>query len=51
MIGAPVSIDVRADGSTIQFDIDGEQRTFNTTSATAPTLPLSKRLIMAGKHE
>lgn len=51
VMGAPVSIDVRADGSTIQFDIDGEQRTFNTTSAAAPTLPLSKRLIMAGKHE
>lgn len=51
VMGAPVSIDVRADGSTIQFDIDGEQRTFNTTSAAAPPLPLSKRLIMAGKHE
>jgi hypothetical protein len=25
-MGAPVTIDVRSDGSTLQFDIDGDQQ-------------------------
>ena len=28
VFGAPVTIDVRDDGATLQFDIDGEQRAF-----------------------
>jgi hypothetical protein len=31
-MGAPVTIDVRSDGSTLQFDIDGEQQVVNTAS-------------------
>ena len=32
VMGAPVTIDVRSDGSTLQFDIDGEQQVVNTAS-------------------
>ena len=31
VMGAPVTIDVRTDGATLQFDIDGEQQIVNTT--------------------
>ena len=51
VMGAPVTIDVRADGSTVQFDIEGTQQTFNTLGATAPTLSLPQRLVMSGKVE
>ena len=30
VMGAPVTIDVRNDGATLQFDIDGVQRVVNT---------------------
>ena len=30
VMGAPVTIDVRPEGSTLQFDIDGEQQLVNT---------------------
>jgi muramoyltetrapeptide carboxypeptidase len=30
VMGAPVTIDVRTDGATLQFDIDGEQQIVNT---------------------
>ena len=51
VMGAPVTIDVRADGSTVQFNIEGTQQTFNTLGATAPTLSLPQRLVMSGKVE
>ena len=32
VMGAPVTIDVRTDGATLQFDIDGEQQLVNTAT-------------------
>lgn len=49
VMGAPVTIDVRTDGASLQFNIDGEQRDVNTTSVIATPTPLTDRLRMAGK--
>ena len=49
VMGAPVTIDVRADGATLQFNIDGEQRQVNTASIVAPVTPASIRMRLAGK--
>jgi muramoyltetrapeptide carboxypeptidase len=35
VMGAPVTIDVRTDGATLQFDIDGEQQVVNTATINA----------------
>ena len=51
VMGAPVTIDVRADGATLQFNIDGEQRQVNTASIVAPVTPASIRMRLAGKKE
>ena len=50
VMGAPVTIDVRQDGATLQFDIDGQQQVVNTAEAMAPAISLSKRLVMSGKR-
>ena len=49
VMGAPVTIDVRADGATLRFNIDGEQRDVNTANVTAKQTPIVDRMKMAGK--
>ena len=51
VMGAPVTIDVRGDGATLQFDIAGFQQPINTDAITAPSTPAPVRLRMAGKIE
>ena len=51
VMGAPVTIDVRADGATLQFDIDGEQTAVRTADITAPATPVSVRMMLAGKDK
>lgn len=52
VMGAPVTIDVRNDGATLQFDIDGIQQEVRTEqiSVAKPT-PVAARMRMAGKRE
>ncbi|MBQ9586406.1 MAG: LD-carboxypeptidase [Bacteroidaceae bacterium] len=52
VMGAPVTIDVRADASSIRFDIDGEQHDVNTDDAQAQSsmTSLAQRLQLAGKR-
>ena len=50
VMGAPVTIDVRADGATLQFDIDGQQRDINTADVSAPQTPVATRMKLAGKR-
>lgn len=50
-MGASVTIDVRDDGATIQFNIDGDQQQVNTGSITAPVTLSTIRMQMAGKIE
>ena len=47
----PVTMDVRADGASLQFNIDGEQQTVNTKDVEPHAMPAALRLIMAGKRE
>ena len=49
VMGAPVTIDVRTDGATLQFDIDGEQTEVRTADITVPATPVSVRMMLAGK--
>ena len=49
VMGAPVTIDVRNDGATLQFNIDGSQQQVNTADITAPTTPVAVRMQLAGK--
>ena len=53
VMGAPVTIDIREDGATLQFDIEGTQREVRTAdiTATATPTPSAARMIMAGKRE
>ena len=51
VIGANVTIDVRTDGATLQFNIDGEQQQVNTADITAHTTPAAARMRLAGKIE
>ena len=52
VMGAPVTIDVRGDGATLQFDIVGQQQAVNTANITAPaSSPVATRMILAGKSE
>ena len=51
VMGANVTIDVRADGATLQFNIDGNQQPVNTADITAPTTPAAARMRLAGKIE
>ena len=49
VMGAPVTIDVRNDGATLQFNIDGEKRDVTTSAVIASPSPLADRMQMAGK--
>ena len=51
VMGAPVTIDVRADGATLTFDIDGTQHEVHTADITAAPTPVTARMRMAGKSE
>jgi hypothetical protein len=50
-MGAPVTIDVRSDGATLQFYIDGDQQAVNTATITATPTPAATRMWLAGKIE
>jgi muramoyltetrapeptide carboxypeptidase len=50
VMGAPVTIDVRNDGATIDFNIDGEKEEVNVADITAPVqMPFAQRMRLAGK--
>ena len=51
VMGAPVTIDVRTDGATLQFNIEGNQQQVNSANITAPTTPAAVRMRLAGKRE
>jgi muramoyltetrapeptide carboxypeptidase len=51
VMGAPVSIDVRNDGATLQFNIDGDQLRVNTADVSASKTPTAIRMRLAGKRE
>ena len=51
VMGAPVTIDVRSDGATLQFNIDGDQQPVNTATITATPTPAATRMWLAGKIE
>ena len=49
VMGAPVTIDVRGDGATLQFNIEGVQRDVNANSVITQTSPVADRMRQAGK--
>ena len=49
VMGAPVTIDVRADGSTLTFNIDGGQTPVNTNGAAPLALSFEKLIELSGK--
>ncbi len=49
VMGANVTIDVRNDGATLQFNIDGATQQVNTADISAPKTPVSVRRRLAGK--
>jgi muramoyltetrapeptide carboxypeptidase len=51
VMGANVTIDVRNDGATLQFNIEGSQQQVNTADITAPATPAKTRMRLAGKIE
>ena len=51
VMGAPVTIDVRNDGATLQFDIDGTRQDVSIGDIAATPMPAAARMVMAGKHE
>ena len=51
VMGANVTIDVRNDGATLQFNIDGDQQQVKTADITAPATPAAARMVLAGKAE
>ena len=51
VMGANVTIDVRSDGASLQFNIDGEQQQVNTADITTPVTPVAARMRLAGKIE
>ena len=51
VMGSQVTIDVREDGATLSFNIDGEQQEVRTADITAPETSLNARMVMAGKIE
>ena len=50
VMGAPVTMEVRRDGATLRFDIDGAQHTVPAVTTAAPATPLSERLRLSGKR-
>ena len=51
VMGAPVTLDVRQDGATLQFNIEGDQNEVRTADITAPSTPTATRMRLAGKRE
>lgn len=51
VMGAPVTIDVRDDGATLQFNIEGNQQQVNTADITSLKSPAAVRMLLAGKRE
>jgi len=51
VMGAPVTIDVRNDGATLQFNIEGSQYDVNTAEISAVHMNARARIMMAGKRE
>ena len=51
VMGAQVTIDVRNDGATLSFNIDGQQTPVQTGTVKAPAMSLSKRLFLSGKRD
>ena len=51
VMGANVTIDVRNDGATLQFNIDGDQQQVNTDDITVSATPANIRMRLAGKME
>jgi len=51
VMGAPVTIDVRSDGATLQFNIEGTQQEVQTAGIEAPSTPAAVRMRLAGKRE
>ena len=51
IMGAPVTIDVRSDGATLQFNVEGQQQTVKTAEVSAAKKSLSKRLMLSGKKD
>ena len=49
VMGANVTIDVRNDGATLQFNIEGDQQQVNTADIIAPVTPAATRMQLAGK--
>jgi muramoyltetrapeptide carboxypeptidase len=50
VLGAPVTIDVRADGASVAFYMDGNHKTVKTADIVAPTTPPAVRMELAGKR-
>lgn len=52
VMGAPVTIDVRNEGATINFNIDGEKEDVYVADITAPVqMPFAQRMKLAGKWD
>ena len=51
VMGAPVTMDVRTDGATLQFDIEGQQTEVHTSNLSTTKTPLETRLQRSGKLE
>jgi muramoyltetrapeptide carboxypeptidase len=51
VMGANVTIDVRADGSTLQFNINGDQQQINTAEVTAQAITRMAGKIVLGMDE
>ena len=49
VMGAPVTIDVRSDGATLQFNIEGDRQAVNTATITATPTPAAARMWLAGR--
>ena len=49
VMGSNVTIDVRSDGATLQFNIEGDQQQVNTADIIAPVTPAAVRMQLAGK--
>lgn len=51
VMGAPVTIDVRKDGASLHFDINGQEHDVRTADITATRTPAAVRMRLAGKRE
>jgi muramoyltetrapeptide carboxypeptidase len=51
VMGAPVTMDVRADGATLTFDISGDQTEVHTADIVAPPADVDQQLVLSGKRE